>query len=151
MRDRMMTFASMFEWELLGARDSVNHGISITSRPNEKLVIWERKSVLDQEADVFLRNHGVKGLRLAPERRHDTTRGSSVLDDTARIDIVSAYQKGESQTSLAERFGVSRRLIFEVLNEAGVTSDRCSGSAICAVASQERRGIDASRPITQRR
>ncbi len=115
----MRTFTSRFEWEILGARDSVNHGISITSRPDEKTVAWERKSALEREADVFLRSHGVKGLRVASERRHDRARGSSVITEAAKSEIVAAYKEGETQTAIGRRYGVSRRLIFNVI-KAGV-------------------------------
>ena len=112
-------FASAYEWELLGARDASNHGISITARPNQKLVMFERKSSVEREADAFLRKHGVRGLRVTTERPHDRTKGASVLSDEARRQIVMEYMRGETQTSLAARYGVSRRLIFIVLKESG--------------------------------
>ena len=123
-RDRRVRFASAFEWELLDARDSVNHGISIASRPNQKLVMWERKSAIEREADRFLRRNGVRGLRIANERRHDTTRGASVLSDSDRAEIVVAHRSGETQTALGKRYGVSRRLVFNVLR-----GDREAGSS----------------------
>lgn len=110
--------ASQIEWEILGARDAENHGISITSRPNQKTVSGEKKSSLEKQADIFLRRHGVRGLRIANERRHDTTKGASVLSDHDREQIVRAHQSGETQTALATRFGVSRRLIFNVVRLA---------------------------------
>lgn len=114
-RQRGRSFGSALEWELMEARGASNHGISITSRPNEKLVMWERKSLLEREADVYLQCAGVRGLRTGRERRHDRTRGSSILSDEAKAQIISAHQSGETQTALADRFNVSRRLIFNIV------------------------------------
>lgn len=79
--------------------------------------MWERKSSLERQADVYLQCAGVKGLRTGRERRHDTTRGASILSDVARKQIIAAHLRGETQTALAKRHGVSRRLIFNVIKD----------------------------------